>query len=444
MRDWKIIFKSLWIFVQVCFLGVLKVNNAFGWTWKKWMHGHTFRTTGKKSKSDIWAVPRYGMRSLRKIWDKRHLTLSHTAEVIYCQTTSQELQFSNYISAIKGKGNRLLIYRDDTPHALGVFCRLVLTVLVVVMGTFLFFCSLFAQHRSRLGLMLLQWVENILLFHRCALWSVEQIYFFGGYENDACFTGLMARIFNVHLITIPSANPIRNFYQQVVTGTFVITADFQHVEYDKYKFNWCCDSIQQWPFIEFSKLTPYIKGDGPTNSKSIGFLSRGAWLRKKRAVHAQNNNKDFEYEDRCMTALRQFLKLNPVYTLVVLPHPMECHRLELKQEAVAYYNDFFEGLNIEFYDKGLKSYECFADVNVTVTAISSANIERLYCGYKAMFAPLGAEMEFFSGSTLDNIVCRQEEKFDELLSDILSREEEDFFHHYELLPYRFDSVKIQR
>ena len=61
-----------------------------------------------------------------------------------------------------------------------------------------------------------------------------------------------------------------------------------------------------------------------------------------------------------------------------------------------------------------------------------------------MFAPLGAEMEFFSGSTLDNIVCRQEEKFDELLSDILSREEEDFFHHYELLPYRFDSVKIQR
>ena len=407
------------------------------------MHGHTFRTTGKKSKSDIWAVPRYGMRSLRKIWDNRRLTLSQTAEVIYCQTISQEAQFSNYIHAVKGKGDRLLIYRDDTPHALGLTSQLALTVLVVAMGAFLFFCSLFAQHRSRLGLMLLQWVENVLLCHRCVQWSVEQIYFFGGYENDACFTGLLARTFHFHLITVPSANPIRNFYQQVVTDTFVITADFQHVEHEKYKFNWCCDSIQQWPFIEFSKLTPYIKKEKQTNLNAIGFLSRGAWLRKKRAVHAQNNNRDFEYEDRCMKALRKFLKSNPDHTLVILPHPIETRHSDFKQEAIAYYSDFFEGLKVEFYDKGLKSYQCFADVDVTVTAVSSANIERLYCGYKAMFAPLGVEIDFFSGSTLDNIVCREEESFDQMLSDILSRNEEDFFHHYELLPYRFDSVKIQ-
>lgn len=444
MSVFWIIVKSFWVFIQVFFLGVFKVNNAFGWTWKKWMHGHTFRTTGKNSKSDFMAVPRYGARSLRKIWDTRRLPMENITEVIYCQTISQEVQFSSYIRSVKGEGERLLIYRDDTPHALGVLSKLTLTLLILSLGMILFICSLWAEHRSRLGLMLLQWVENVLLYHRCKLWSVDQIYFFGGYENDACFTGLLARAFGFHLITIPSANPIRNFYQQVITETFVITADFQNVEHDKYKGNWLCNHIQQWPFIEFSKLTPYIKKEDQTNSNAIGFLSRGAWLRKKRAVYAQNNNRDFEYEDRCMNALRQFLKSNPDYTLVILPHPMECHRPELKQEAIAYYNVFFEGLNIEFYDKGLKSYQCFAEVNVTVTAISSANIERLYCGYKAMFAPLGAEMEFFSGSTLDNIVCRQEEKFEELLTDILSREEEDFFHHYGLLPYRFDSVKIQR
>jgi hypothetical protein len=292
--------------------------------------------------------------------------------------------------------------------------------------------------------MLLQWIENVLLFNVCFRWGVQKLYFFGGYENDSCFTGLLARSMKVHLVTVPSANPIRNFYQQVVTDTFVITADFQNTEYDKYHHQWLCSHIEQWPFIEFPKLTPFTKGEKSTDKLAIGFLSRGAWLRKKRAVHAQNNNRDFEYEERCMNALRSFLKSHSSYTLVILPHPMECHRPELKQEAIQYYNDYYAGLKVVFYDKGLKSYQCFSDVDVTVTAISSANIERLYCGYKAMFAPLGAEMEFFSGSSLDNIVCRIEEDFDKMLSDILSKNEEEFFQHYQLQPYRFDSIRTQR
>ena len=438
-----IVFKAIWIFVKVLFFGVFKVNNPWGWSWKKWMTGHTFRTTGKKSKTDAMAVPRYGVRAVRKILDRRSLPAVYQEESIYCQTTSQEAQFSNYLNAITGREFKAIVYRDYSPHEMGWSSRFVLLLFVVFLSVLLFICSLFAKHRSRLGLLILQWVENVLLFNICRSWGVQKLYFFGGYENDSCFTGLMARAMGVHLVTIPSANPIRNFYQQVVTDTFVITADFQNTEFNKYKHEWLCCHIEQWPFIEFSKLAPFVKGDGNTVKKSIGFLSRGAWLRKKRAVHAQNNNKDFEYEERCMNALREFLKSHSEYTLVVLPHPMECHKPELKQEAIAYYNDYFAGLKVVFYDKGLKSYQCFSDVDVTVTAISSANIERLYCGYKAMFAPLGAEMEFFSGSTLDNIVCRSEGSFDALLSDILSRSEEDYFNHYQLQPYRFDSIRTQ-
>ncbi len=439
-----IILKAIWIFVKVFFFGVFKVNNSLGWTWKKWMQGHTFRTTGQKSKTDILAVPRYWVRAVRKIVDNRNLPIVHQTEMIYCQTSSQEAQFSNYLKAVTGRDLKFLIYRDNTPNGLGLLSKLLLFLLVSLMALVLFISSLFAQHRSRLGLMLLQWVENVLLFNVCFRWGVQKLYFFGGYENDSCFTGLLARSMNVHLITIPSANPIRNFYQQVVTDTFIITADFQNTEYDKYQHQWLCGHLEQWPFIEFSKLTPFVKGDKSTDKMAIGFLSRGAWLRKKRAVHAQNNNRDFDYEERCMNALRSFLKSHSSYTLVILPHPMECHRPELKQEAIAYYNDYFAGLKVVFYDKGLKSYQCFSEVDVTVTAISSANIERLYCGYKAMFAPLGAEMEFFSGSTLDNIVCRSEENFDKMLSDILSKNEEEFFQHYQLQPYRFDSIRTQR
>jgi hypothetical protein len=61
-----------------------------------------------------------------------------------------------------------------------------------------------------------------------------------------------------------------------------------------------------------------------------------------------------------------------------------------------------------------------------------------------MFAPLGAQVEFFSGSSLDNIVCREEEGFDAMLLDILSKDEDDYFSSYALTPYRFDAIRTQR
>lgn len=439
----KIVLKSILIFLRVFVSGVLKNNNAFGWTWVKWLNGHTFRTTGVSAKSDLLAVPRYWFRAVRLLFKHSYGSSISQNKTIYCQTISQEKQFSDYINAVKGVEIRDLIYRENTFFRFSVLLKIIILVFITKLAFLLFIASFFSDHRSRLGLILLQWVENtkmVLIAHQR---SVKLIYFFGGYENDSCFTGLMAKATGIHLVTIPSANPIRNFYQQVVTDTFVFTADFQKVEFDKYCSMWEYSKIENWPFIEFSKLQPYVKNDGPNSKDFIGFLSRGAWLRKKRGVNAQNNNKDFEYEDRCMLALRNFLELNPQYTLIIFPHPMECHRPDLKLEAVKYYEDYYKGLKVVFYDKGLRSYQCFSEVNVTVAAISSANIERLYCGYKAMFAPLGAEIPFFSGSTLDNIVCRVESQFNNMLLDILSKDEDEYFETYELKPYRFDSIKIQ-
>ena len=441
--EWKIVFRSVYVFLQVFLLGVLKVNGPYYWAWLKWMKGHTFRTTGAQSRKDILAVPRYWWRACRGIFDAAPLAEGKQSEVIYCQTPSQQSQFSDYLFAVKGIRHKNMMFRDATPSGMGLSSKFLMLCFITSLAFFLMLASPFSNHRSRLGLMILQWTENVKCMMVCQKWGVGRIFFFGGYENDACYTGLLAKSQGIHLMTIPSANPIRNFYQQVVTDTFVFTADFQKVEHEKYKGQWSSQQTESWPFIEFSKLQPYIKGTQLTNRKAIGFLSRGAWLRKKRGVNAQNNNKDFEYEERCMQALHRFLSSHLGYTLIILPHPMECHRPEFKAQAIQYYQDYFNGLAVVFYDKGLKSYQCFDEMDVTVTAVSSANIERLYCGYKAMFAPLGAEMEFFSGSTLDNIVCRSEDQFDAMLMDIRSKEEDEFFSSDDLKPYRFDAIKIQ-
>ncbi len=444
MTELRIIVQSILIFFRVFVCHFFDQDRAYLLARSKWLNGHTFRTAGVNSKKDFFAVPRYYLRALRLLFIQKEKDVLIQEKTIYCQTASQVHQFSGYLYAVKGVEFDRLIFRDETQYKFLWVSRMILVLFLSIISFVLFILSFFSHHRSRLGLIILQWVENTKLILIAHYWAVRKLYFFGGYENDSCYTGLLCRSFNIELVTIPSANPIRNFYQQLVTHTFVITADFQNVEFEKYKDSWEFLKVEQWPFIEFTKLQPFIKGNLKTERNVIGFISRGAWIRKKRGVDAQNNNRDFQYEERCMWLLKRFMQRFDGVKLIIMPHPMECHRPEVKAEAIKFYKDYFENLNVKFYEDGLKTYQCFQNFNVTVTAISSTNIERLYCGYKAMFAPIGSEVEFFSGSTLDNIVCRSEDQFDTMLLDILAKEEDEFFSTYGLMPYRFDAIRTQR
>jgi hypothetical protein len=62
-------------------------------------------------------------------------------------------------------------------------------------------------------------------------------------------------------------------------------------------------------------------------------------------------------------------------------------------------------------------------------------LERLFCGYITLFAPIGAQHYLFSNSELDNVVARTESDFLALLEKCVSMDEESFFREFKLEEY---------
>lgn len=446
MRSIILFFQVEWTFLRVLLSGIKKNENSeYFWCFKKWTTGHSFRVVGIHAHADRWAVLRYWKRAMT-IFTRKSKVLrvgdncNFDSQIgVYCQETVQRDEFGNYVSRVLGRPIDTYYFRDDMPLEASIAVKLLLVIHILVLSSLFFLVSFFHSKKSHLGLILLQWLENHSLCQHMLNKQVSRLYYFGGYENDSCFTGLCFRYTEVELIMVPSANPIRNFYQQTIAHGFVFTAPFQKVEWAKYRDQWAVKDFYSWPMEGFQDLIPYFRKSSSNSAKNVlAFMSRGMWLRQLRGVQSQNNNMDFLYERNCMEVVKSFLIDHPEIKLLILPHPIEKREPEIWSKAMEHYSAFFQGVNVQFpQDVQLGSYAQFDSAEVSVASISSVNIERLFCGYKTIYAPVGASMDFFGGSELDHIVAKTAEDLRNLLERSFQLTETDFFRVYELNEYHF-------
>ncbi len=436
MFDFSTYLKIQIVFFKVLFPTVFKAPEKFYWAKKKLFQGHTFRVTGANAEQDIWAALRYTKRSLDLIWRQsaNHVVLNETT--FYCHKEKQKSDLIPYLEFVLKAKFQDGLYRDTMQIGMSFFGQIVMSIQLILMSPFFFFATLLSSKKSTVSLVLLQWVENNLMVQCFGESKVRRVYLFGGYENDQGLTGLMCEHIHVELILVPSSNPIKNFYQQVIAHGFVFTSPFQRKEFIDLKNNWIVEELMDWPLPVVKKLLPHIKIKDAIGNR-IAFMSRGVWLRKLRGVHAQNNNRDFEYEENCMAVLREFLLRHSEYKLLILPHPMERVNEDFWKQTQGYYNEYFKGIAVDYpQDATVPSFQMFDEAQLAVASISSVNIERLFCGYKTLYAPIGAEHDFFSGSSLDNVVARTPQKLLDLLESTMKMSEDEFFQTFDLEAYR--------
>jgi hypothetical protein len=377
---------------------VIKNKSKYALSWRRLVHSHTFRLSGPTVKTDRWIVLRYFIRALRKTWsavDNGAVKSSDSEVVFYAQFPSQWEEMSSYIEPVLKKPVGLALYRDDLSVQGHPVTKFFHSLLLTVAAFVLFVVGWFnREHRPIAGLFLLQWTENTWLIFHLKKAGVRRFYLFGGYENDSGLTTLFCEAVNAEVYMVPSANPISNFYQVVVTHGFVFSAPFQREEYEKMKHNWMVNETVSWPFKGFQLLDPYLKQpETEPTRKAIAFMSRGIWLRKKKGANAWGS--DFAYEEHCLDVLRQFLSKHPDWTLWILPHPIE-RREQNQSDTVAFYTQFFSGLSVKFPEPlDTPSYAFFKHAEIAFASVSSVNIERLYCGFKTLYGPIGAKQPLF-------------------------------------------------
>ncbi|MBM3427362.1 MAG: hypothetical protein FJX95_01110 [Bacteroidetes bacterium] len=440
MIDWRLHIALQWVYLKVLLAGFIPVDLRFRWANHKLFEGHTFRVTGSSAEGDFLASLRYFKRALFLIWQQSVSGVALDSTSFYCHKEKQKEDLIPYLSHVLKKEMRPGLCRDTMRVHLSFSWKWTMTLGLLLSLPFFFLVTMFSRKKSTVSLVMLQWVENNIALQAFVGQGVQRVYLFGGYENDQGLTGLMCEYAEVQLILVPSSNPIKNFYHEVIAHGFVFTSPFQRKEYADLKDRWSIKEMLDWPLPVVKKLLPYVK-TVPPRSKQIAFMSRGVWLRKLRGVHAQNNNRDFDYEEGCMDVLRSFLNENKSISLLILPHPMERVNEEYWQKTQEYYTHYFSGIEVYFpADPAVKSFQMFGESELALASVSSVNIERLFCGYKTLYAPIGAEHQFFSGSTLDNIVARTPEKLMQLLKESMQLNENEFFERYELTEYRYSSI----
>jgi hypothetical protein len=451
MKSLLTFIKIEWLFIRVMLAGIGKRNhNVFFWTYKKWTTGHTFRLVGPKVQEDKWSVLRYAKRSLSIFLHRTggpaidYSISDQDAVGIYAQWSEQKSDYGNYIAQVLKRPIKVYYWRDELGVEASFYLRSVMLLHLVAWAMILGCVSLASRRKGNWGLMLMQWLENHSIAQQLKHHHCSSVYMFGGYENDSPFTGLCFKTMGVQLILVPSPNPIRNFYQQTIAHGFVFTADFQRAEYERYRSEWQVDEIWNWPFPNYNKLTPYFKAnDGIINGQGkLAFMSRGMWKRAEQGLHSQNDNKDLEYELNCMAALKSFLIQRKTLQLLICPHPIEKQNTIDWDKMKNYYTQYFEGVEVLFPENPEQnSYQLFNAAEVSVASVSSVNIERLFCGYKTLYAPIGADVVFFGQSTLDGVVARTEEELHALLSRAFSMSEDEFFKAFQLTAYHHDAFQ---
>ena len=444
MKSLETFIKIEWLFIKVMWAGLLgKKSNAFGWAYKKWTTGHTFRLIGSHVQSDFWSVLRYAKRSLAVL--HRSGGPIHTDAKsgldkigIYAQWSTQKKEYGEYVSQVLKRPIDVYYFRDELAVEVPLMVRIIMLGHLLTWTCLLGLISIGSRRKGNWGLMLMQWLENHSIAQQLKFQHCHKVYLFGGYENDSPFTGLCFKTMKIKMVMVPSPNPIRNFYQQTIADGFVFTADFQQVEYEKYQAEWWVEEFESWPFPGFNKLSTYFKNIENANkgTNRLAFMSRGMWKRAEQGLHSQNDNKDLDYEMNCMSALKSFLQNRNELELLICPHPIEKQTSEDWEKTKEYYQSFFGSLKLVFPEsRSVNSYQLFEMAEVSVASVSSVNIERLFCGYKTLYAPIGAEVEFFGHSALDQVVARSETELHLLLEKAFACSDDEFFSSFQLAAY---------
>ncbi len=403
---------------------------------------HKFSYRYTKPESLSFASPfRYFRRSVLLLAKRNNLVKKpfDNTSFVYDNKLSFENVDKDYLK-FNGIEKVGFISRDSLPNEMNTLGALGLTLHLVVLFGFLLPFSFLNKDKAKSSLILLELTENLLLAKALKNLLCKEIYVFSAFEKDITFASYFLEYNNIKVNLVPSSNPISSYYKHVICSSFIFTAPFQLKEYESLKDNWFYKVKRSWKPFE-SHLVRLNLGDNEPPYK-LGFVSSAMFLRAKMDHNNPTGNSDFEAEMALIDGLKKYLK-NREHSLIIYLHPFEKSSKENQQTAISFYEKQF-GNKIAFAPFHELSKLHFNMCSLAVSGFSSAQIERLYGGYKVLFAPMGHMKNHFSDERLDDISAQSYIDLEKKLDEILLMSDETFFDFYKLKDYHWTSYELKQ
>ncbi len=384
--------------------------------------------------------------TIKKIWRKSKnesvilMSADSKNAVIEPSPKYKKLVTEDYLGEILSiKFNMVLIY--DQVHYSGSFLnKLFLSFVAITLFPIFLFISLFFKNKKSFLFSFLELMEIIIVTDLFIKSDVNNVYTFMAYEKSSNFLAIIFNLNGISLTKICSPNPISIYYKKVVANTFILTAPYQLEEYATLKDNWYVDKVELWPVHDFKKYKQkYLSTiDKDLQSNIIGFYS-SAFARRNQMGH---NTLDLQYsraETKLIVQLNKFLHKHTQYQLKIYPHPTEKSSDTEFKKTKEYYLSLFNGTadRVLFPEPGENTWETFDSIDVSLSVSSTINFERLFCGYKSLFAQLDFDKSSFGKTKMKAITILNEDKFDESLLYYLNISKKEFFVQHQINDYIF-------
>jgi len=428
--------RQVLLLYSVCFFHfLLRKKSPEAAAFRSLIQPHSYRIGAADQKKPLIGF-RYLRLTLGIVWKKTESPVSFSDQ-------SRFAVFDGHIHAARGRcaylkgitGNEInfVLAKNALFFPLNLGERIGYSLAVFTLGFFVIPVCLFHKNRGSIALNLMELLENAFSLRHAKSHRIQEVYYFNGYEKDANFAALLLKRNGIFCNKIPSANPIKNFYRTTIADRFCFTASFQKSEYEKLKANWYVEETTFWPLYGFERLLPLIDKKQKAPGRSLGFISSGVWLRKKRGDLSLGVG-EMESELILIEALCRYLDKHPEVSFSIYLHPIEKKTPGLREETIRHYTGIF-GNRIRFMPMDLPSNHAFDQVDVSIAAHSSTNLERLFMGMKTLYAPLNYARNLFENDPINNIAAFDKNNVESLIEHALNQSEKNFFSENKLEHY---------
>jgi hypothetical protein len=397
----------------------------------------SYRYTEVEVKS-ILSPLRYFKASVLLLWHKNKLAVSNPTNAIAYDLLTEYLPGnSEYLSAV-GRGNYAFIFRDNLYNDLSLIRKIADSVLLLL--TFFLICpvAVISKDRAKISLIMLELVETELLVEFLKKHGTKEIIIFSAFEKDILFLSLYLKSrTSIKVALLPSSNPISTLYKNVICDTFIFTAPYQKTECENLKHNWLFSSTDLWPPYSFTSIK-LNRGWSEPPRHDVGIISSGMALREYLKHPSEYFKNDFQAEAEMIKGIEKMWKAGEINQPIIFLHPLERLNAEHLAFSSNYYKNIF-GQDVAFspFDEASKSN--FNLCNIGISVYSSTQTERLFGGYKTLFAPMGLLKNFFPGDTFSQISLESHEHLRNTVLTLTKKTDDEFFDENNLREYRWDN-----
>ena len=292
--------------------------------------------------------------------------------------------------------------------------------------------------------------EHIKVMYQVNRQKPSRFYDFLSYEMGSSFLSSLLTRKGIKNYFITSPTPLYEVYPDCSCDVFLSTSPYHKDEIafaksDKnYPLNFHCNSMESWPYDQYTSGLQFnadLKDD--QNQKNIGVYTSGVWWRRAEQ-HKEYAVGFFDSEDQMLSDIKAFVLKNPSYIPVLYLHPRERNSDTQLSKALVHYKKVFGKVEFKFGDFQRSTKAQFAHCNIAIAAGSNTIYERLYAGYKSLFAPYYQKQFPIKTSHLNSISARSYEDLETMILSFSQINTNDYFESNQLWDYHHSKLSNEQ